>query len=100
MHRPHPDPRIERELVRGDHLGACRAAARSSLAAEPPDLYAGEVNSELPAVHENDRAWLDDHYQAPVRRPRWWITHNVIAHPLLVIWPRVGEWLHDRTEPR
>lgn len=25
--------------------------------------------------------------------------HNVIAHPLLVLWPRVGEWLHDRTEP-
>lgn len=25
--------------------------------------------------------------------------HNVIAHPLLVLWPRVGEWLHERTSP-
>ena len=25
--------------------------------------------------------------------------HNVVAHPLLVIWPRVGEWLHERTVP-
>jgi hypothetical protein len=25
--------------------------------------------------------------------------HNVIAHPLLVLWPRAGEWLHDRTIP-
>lgn len=25
--------------------------------------------------------------------------HNVIAHPLLVLWPRVGEWLHELTEP-
>jgi hypothetical protein len=25
--------------------------------------------------------------------------HNVIAHPLLVLWPRLGEWLHDHTVP-
>ncbi len=25
--------------------------------------------------------------------------HNVIAHPLLVLWPRLGEWLHERTAP-
>lgn len=25
--------------------------------------------------------------------------HNVIAHPLLVLWPRVGEWLHEHTVP-
>jgi hypothetical protein len=31
----------------------------------------------------------------PVRR----FVHNVIAHPLLVLWPRLGEWLHDRTVP-
>lgn len=23
--------------------------------------------------------------------------HNVIAHPLLWVWPRLGHWLHDRT---
>lgn len=29
-----------------------------------------------------------------------WAVHNVVAHPLLVLWPRVGERLHDRTAPR
>lgn len=28
-----------------------------------------------------------------------WVIHNVVAHPLLVLWPRLGEWLHERTEP-
>lgn len=27
---------------------------------------------------------------------KWWI-HNLIAHPLLVLCPPLGEWLHDRT---
>ena len=31
-------------------------------------------------------------------RLRWWI-HNVVAHPLLVLWPSVGERLHDATAP-
>lgn len=26
------------------------------------------------------------------------IVHNVIAHPLLELWPRVGNWLHEKTE--
>lgn len=25
--------------------------------------------------------------------------HNVVAHPLLVLCPPLGQWLHDRTEP-
>lgn len=25
--------------------------------------------------------------------------HNVIGHPLLWAWPRVGRWIHDHTEP-
>lgn len=25
--------------------------------------------------------------------------HNLVAHPLLVLWPRVGAWLHDWTAP-
>lgn len=25
--------------------------------------------------------------------------HNVVAHPLLVLCPSLGEWLHARTEP-
>lgn len=28
-----------------------------------------------------------------------YIVHNLIAHPMLVLWPRLGEWLHDRTIP-
>jgi hypothetical protein len=27
------------------------------------------------------------------------LVHNVIAHPLLVLCPPLGEWLHDRTDP-
>lgn len=29
---------------------------------------------------------------------RWWV-HNIVAHPLLVLCPPLGEWLHDRTAP-
>ena len=25
--------------------------------------------------------------------------HNLIAHPLLVLCPPLGEWLHDKTIP-
>lgn len=25
--------------------------------------------------------------------------HNVVAHPLLVLCPRLGRWLHERTRP-
>lgn len=28
-----------------------------------------------------------------------WIVHNVIAHPLLILCPLLGRWLHDRTAP-
>jgi hypothetical protein len=28
------------------------------------------------------------------------IVHNLVAHPLLVLWPRAGERLHDLTAPR
>jgi hypothetical protein len=26
-----------------------------------------------------------------------WVIHNLISHPLLVLWPPLGVWLHDRT---
>ncbi len=32
-------------------------------------------------------------------RRRAWLVHNLVAHPLLVLCPPVGEWLHDRTAP-
>jgi hypothetical protein len=45
-----------------------------------------------------------EHYAWPNLEPdpipgRDHFVHNVIAHPLLVLWPRVGRWLHERTEP-
>lgn len=32
---------------------------------------------------------------------RWWsrALHNCLAHPLLILCPPLGEWLHERTEP-
>lgn len=32
-----------------------------------------------------------------IRRSKF--IHNCVAHPLLFIWPRLGWWLHDRTDP-
>lgn len=26
-----------------------------------------------------------------------WVVHNLVAHPLMVLWPKVGEWLHEFT---
>jgi len=45
------------------------------------------------ALHR--RTWLDHTVKPNVR---WW-THNLIAHPLLVFCPRLGERLHDATIP-
>jgi hypothetical protein len=28
-----------------------------------------------------------------------WVLHNLVAHPLLVLFPPLGEWLHDHTDP-
>ena len=30
------------------------------------------------------------------RHIQWWI-HNLVAHPLLVLCPPLGRWLHERT---
>jgi hypothetical protein len=30
---------------------------------------------------------------------KWW-AHNLVAHPLLVLCPPIGRWLHAVTEPR
>lgn len=35
----------------------------------------------------------------PMPEPRPGFLHNCVAHPLLFIWPRLGNWLHERTEP-
>jgi hypothetical protein len=34
---------------------------------------------------------------ASIERRWWWIVHNVVAHPLLILWPRIGVRLHDWT---
>lgn len=31
--------------------------------------------------------------------PKWWRVHNLVAHPLLIVWPRPAVWSHDRTAP-
>ncbi len=33
-------------------------------------------------------------------RRRWWALHNLVAHPLLVLCPPLGAWLHDETARR
>lgn len=35
----------------------------------------------------------------PIRETPKWRAHNLVAHPLLIVWPRLGVWLHDRTAP-
>ena len=30
----------------------------------------------------------------------WWVVHNLVAHPLLVLWPMQGERLHAWTAQR
>lgn len=30
----------------------------------------------------------------------WWIVHNLVAHPLLVLCPPLGDRLHDWTADR
>ncbi len=30
----------------------------------------------------------------------WYALHNLVAHPLLVLCPPLGEWLHEATATR
>jgi ribosomal protein L11 methylase PrmA len=30
----------------------------------------------------------------------WYVVHNVVAHPLMVVWPRVGNVVHEWTGRR
>jgi hypothetical protein len=30
----------------------------------------------------------------------WWSVHNLLAHPLLVLWPSAGQWLHTLSAER
>lgn len=44
---------------------------------------------------------VDEARQALAEAERWrpGFVHNVVAHPLLWAWPRLGQWLHRGTEP-
>jgi hypothetical protein len=39
-------------------------------------------------------------FYEPYWKRVWWVVHNAVAHPLLVVWPKAGEWLHGWTERR
>lgn len=43
------------------------------------------------------RLRYDDEWLVGEVRNGW--PHNVVAHPLLAIWPRLGEAIHDMTRP-
>jgi len=30
----------------------------------------------------------------------WWWIHNLIAHPLIILWPRMGHQLHQYSHER
>lgn len=73
------------------HYGRWHDVLITSLAVEhdiPPDL------ADRYGEHYT---WPNTEVEPP-REPDHFL-HNVIAHPLLVLWPRVGRWLHERTTP-
>jgi len=38
--------------------------------------------------------------RASLTKRFWWAVHNVVAHPLMVVWPWLGEMVHDWTGKR
>jgi hypothetical protein len=52
--------------------------------APPWDATPGRALPALPTLDDNHRDG---------------IPHNLIAHPLLILCPPLGRWLHDRTQP-
>lgn len=55
---------------------------------------AGEMLNPLP-----DDAYPAESQPISLANDRDAIPHNLIAHPLLILCPPLGRWLHDRTEP-
>lgn len=56
------------------------------------------VQADGPCEHNNGFGCENPELHLPWIRTKWAI-HNLVAHPLLVLWPRLGEWLHERTAP-
>ncbi len=56
------------------------------------------VRLDTTTSYELTAADLDAEIE-PAGDERWGFLHNAVAHPLLVLWPRLGRWVHDRTEP-
>ena len=47
---------------------------------------------------EEGHVWVSPHGVTVVLTPqRFGFWHNVVAHPLLVLCPPLGRWLHERT---
>lgn len=92
--------------VQGSVLCSCCLPWNSVLDPPPCPLHAPVPLMAYPVVEvvTTSSEWPDFSQQepdiaelAPIERDRF--LHNVVAHPLLVLWPRLGRWLHDRTEP-
>lgn len=69
-------------------------AAIAHLEAFRPDLG----SDTEPCEHNEGYGCENPELHDPHLRSRR-VLHNIVAHPLLVIWPSLGEWLHDRTLP-
>lgn len=60
-------------------------------------LAGADMPADLADRYGEHYSWENDEVEPP--RPRDHFLHNVVAHPMLVLWPRFGRWLHERTEP-
>lgn len=77
------------------------------LEAPHPGRYHDVLVTALEGVEVDPTDWADrygEHYTWPNLEPepepgKDHFVHNVIAHPLLWFWPRLGRWIHERSEP-
>lgn len=56
-----------------------------------PDEWCGEWYPDESDELDDDQPYAEGEVDA--------IPHNLIAHPLLIIWPALGRRIHDRTQP-
>ena len=111
----------DRALIRISHYGIVSAAGIEALIEFDvcPSSWSGAQWNDLVICRrcgmlvaklrvENHAAWhlapdppdLHETGEDPPRSThRPGMPHNVIGHPLLVLWPRVGEWIHAHTRP-
>lgn len=94
-------------LIAGTRVTGALASglvAAGGYCAPPSDLF------RLPEPHEHPDDPFDGYRPTLDPLTAWWrrlaasararhLVHNVVAHPLMVLWPRVGYRLHDATVP-